>query len=109
MVSKFGSHSWCHVLEGGMDAAEIINAAEQESGINDGLLSASQAMRAANKRSHISTEGTIEAFNESGIDGALQLGRPTQPNQHGTGAAQDVASDPERALSLVFDDLGQGQ
>jgi hypothetical protein len=92
-----------------MDTTEIINAAEQENGVDDGLLSAGQAMRAANERSQISAEGAVEAFNESRIDSAVQLRGSAQTNEHGTGAAQDVASNAQGAFGLVLDDLGQGQ
>ncbi len=56
-----------------MDTAEIIDTAEQENGISDGLLSTSQAMRAANQWGEVSAEGTIEPFNEGGVDSAFQL------------------------------------
>ncbi len=109
MVGEFGSHSRGLVLEGRMDTAEVVNTAKQKDSTRDGLLSASQAMRAPNQRSQISPEGTVEALDKGRVDRAVELGGSPQAGEHGTRAAQDIAGDAKGAVGLVFDDLSQGQ
>jgi len=74
-----------------MDTAKVIDTAQQEKGIGDGFLSASQVMSAPRQRSQVGAESAIETLNESRVNRAIALGEVREINQHGTGARQNIA------------------
>lgn len=109
MIGQQGGHGGGLVVERRMSAAKIVNGTEQKNALSDGLLSACQAVRAANERSEIGAEGTIQPLDESRINRASALRALAEVDEHGTQATQDVAREAEAALDVLLDDLSQGQ
>ena len=92
-----------------MNAAEIVDRAEQINAVREGGLSARQAMCAADQRGEIGAEGPIQPFDEGGVYCARNLGVLAEVDEHDTRATQDGGHNMKAALDVMLDDLSQGQ